>query len=317
MNYTALWPTDTTFSVSTTKTNGELLSSTHKAIFDTTGVIVDGGGYTFDFPSTLTTALIVNNNCSVTLKNTLLRNMHVSHLSVGTGSALILGDNTTVSISHDQVLTMTLTFSGNSIFKGEKNIVDLASGTISVLSGGALKICNLTLTNVTSSSFSCQDNTASLIFENSSIQVPTLCNLQTGTFLVKGDVEITGGGTFAYTGSLTNSIDTYSCLAITNNTTLRHAPSNTNQKLFSFSNKTSRLALTNSTLDVTTTGLRLTNGTLFIDGGATITSAATVTAQGVFFGDGASSTNDLDIDIQPGAILNIASGFLTYDNKGG
>ena len=316
VNCTSLWPSDVTFSVSTTKYNNEDLSPTRRAVFDTSGIILNGGGYAFNFPTMLSAVFIINDSCSITLSNVLLRNFHSSHLSIGSQSSLIFGNNTTVAINQDQILSTTYTFSGNTILKGESNILDLATGTLAVRSGGVLKVCNLVLKNLTSTSFSCQDNTASFIFENCSLQIPTLVNFQTGTFFVKGNVEISGGGIFAYTGSLTNSIDSCANLFV-NNATLRHAPSNTNQQAFYFTNKTSKLALINATLDITTTGVRLTNGTLYIDGNTTIASAATNTAQGIFLGDGSSSANDLDIDIQPGAIINLASGYLTYDNKSG
>ena len=76
----------------------------------------------------------------------------------------------------------------------------------------------------------------------------------------------------------------------------------------------SQLYLNGCTLSSTTTGLRLTVGTLAIDGLNIIENAGAVSlSQGVAFGDGTLS-DDLNIDIRPGGSINVVSGILDYQN---
>lgn len=316
--YSSLWTTNDILSSSSTLISNNYISSSKKLIFDTTGVSLDGNGYSLVFPSltsTPTTVLVINDGVSATITNSTLDNLNFSLIGIGAGSSLIFGNNTSLLVKQDQTVTSAWSFGGTTTFQGLNNILDVSGGgAFSVQAGGILKVSNLILKGVSSSTFACADNTASIIFENTTLNIPTACSITTGSFLVKGTVEVSGGGTLSIAGSTTNTIDVNSNLIFSNNSTLNYAPSTANQSLLAMIDKSSRLSLINSTLTVSTTGMKLTKGTLYVDGGSSISSAATVAAEGIYFGDGVSSVNDLDVDLQPGTPLNLTSGILVYGN---
>lgn len=316
--YSSLWAANDILSSSSTLVSNNYISASKKLIFDTSGTSLDGNGYSLTFPSltsTPTSVLVINDGVSATITNSTIDNINFGLISVGAGSSLVFGNNTSLFIKQDQTITSAWSFAGSTIIQGSNNILDVSGGgSFAVQAGGVLKISNLILKGVSSSTFSCANNTASIIFENTTLNVPSACSITTGSFIVKGAVEVSGGGTLSIAGSTTNTIDVNSNLIFSNNSTLNYSPSIASQSLLSMTDKTSVLSLINSTLTVSTTGLQLTKGTLYVDGGSSISSAATVESEGIYFGDGISSSNDLDVDLQPGTPLNLTSGILVYKN---
>lgn len=317
MMYQALWPNDVTYSANYTLLWDEFLSGTHRAIFDTTGVVLDGGGYRFSFPASQEAVVVVNDFCAVTIQNILLDNLEVANISLGSGSSLTFGNNTVIQLKQNQVLTTTWKFSGVCSIVGQNNSLDLASGVLQVQAGATLNISNLTLSNVSTPSITCLSSASSINFNNVRILMSGNCNFTTGTFSVTNKLNIGGPYTFSMQTSLASTIYTNSELIIEPGTVFSYAPTVANQNLLILTDKSSKLSLIEATMNVTTTGLRLSKGTLWVDGASFLTSAATVAAEGVYFGDGASSANDLTIDTQPAASLTLTSGQLIYDNLGG
>ncbi len=317
MVYQALWPSDVTYSANYTLLWDEFLTSAHKAIFDTTGITLDGGGYRFVFPANTSSVLVVNNSCTVTLQNIILDNLNANNISLGTSSTVTFGNNTVVLIKQNQTLTSTWRFSGTASLIGQNNSLDLAAGVLLVGSGGTLNITNLTLSNVTSSSFSLGSSTSSINFNNVRILMSGNCNFTTGFMTVTNKLNIGGPYIFALQTSVASTIGTNSEIYLEPTTTFSYSPTIANQNLLVFTDRSSKLSLMEATLGVTTTGMRLSKGTLWVDGASNLNSAATVTAEGIYFGDGSSAANDLTIDTQPAASLTLAAGQLIYDNLGG
>ncbi len=312
---------DVTYSSGTTLTSDLRLSLSQRAIFNAT-LTLNGSGFLYDFPSTPDPVLIVNNSFTATLQNLLLRNFSTSHLSLGSGSSIIFGDKTVLQLLFDQTLTQTLNFSGSSNIIGNQNTVDLGTGKIVINAGGSLRFCNIKLKNITNLNLVCADNTASMIFENTTISIPNKWNFSTGSFSVLKNVKITDG-IFCYASGMSSTIKQNSSLIFTNNLTFSYDPAKLSGQAvasktnLTFSDTSSWLFLDNSSLFITSTGMHLCKGSLGIIGKNILYSDATLSAsEGLCFGDGTSITNDLNVTNfnSPSASLDIKRGSATYQN---
>ena len=74
------------------------------------------------------------------------------------------------------------------------------------------------------------------------------------------------------------------------------------------------MRLTGGTLHASTTGLNLFKGSLRVDNDSCITSDAIIDAEAISFGDGLSSANNFNIEVEPAALLQIKSGRVLYNN---
>jgi hypothetical protein len=77
-------------------------------------------------------------------------------------------------------------------------------------------------------------------------------------------------------------------------------------------NETSNLYLKGCILSSTTTGMRLTNGTLLAESKNFLINTGTSLSEGICFGDGVAS-DDLHINLLPGATLEV-EGILDVQN---
>jgi hypothetical protein len=79
--------------------------------------------------------------------------------------------------------------------------------------------------------------------------------------------------------------------------------------------QSSRLFIDGCTLSSTTTGMRLTRGTLIADHKNFLDNAgATSISEGFAFGDG-NPDHDLSIEVKPGGSLNLIAGQWDYQNS--
>ena len=98
------------------------------------------------------------------------------------------------------------------------------------------------------------------------------------------------------------------------NTTFKYAPSNDSRDLLMLFDKTSELYLDGSSLESTTTGLRLTNGSIIVENkNFLINDGAVSLSEGFAFGN-QEAESDLNIIIKPGATVQLVSGLLDYQN---
>jgi hypothetical protein len=110
-------------------------------------------------------------------------------------------------------------------------------------------------------------------------------------------------------------------MLVDNGMTFSYAPRIANRDLIKMENASAVMHLDNATLASTTTGLRLTTGTLILDGTCTTTNydpvtgyPATSDSQAIAFGQAGLAANELTIIFNAGGVLNVAAGKLLYDN---
>jgi hypothetical protein len=127
-----------------------------------------------------------------------------------------------------------------------------------------------------------------------------------GHFDLVGDLTISGEGfVFAYQSTQTSRILAGATLTLDLNVTFSYDPPIASNGLLQMISNSAMIALNNATLFATAKGLKLTTGTLAIDGASNLISQGINAAQAIQFGDGVSSANDLAIYWWPAGILNL------------
>jgi len=134
-----------------------------------------------------------------------------------------------------------------------------------------------------------------------------------GQLFIHDDVVITGSSRFIYKSVNPFFIDYLSNLFMDLGTTFYYDPSSVNRDLMIMNDETSRFYLHGATLKSTTTGMRLTKGTLVVDHKSYIESDAISVSEAVSFGDG-TAAGDFNIEIMPGGSIWLSSGILDYNN---
>lgn len=111
----------------------------------------------------------------------------------------------------------------------------------------------------------CGGNSARLALDNVGIKLTDDFVFLKGQLFVHRDVFITGTNHFVYKSPKPLFIDNQSILAFDIGTSFTFAPTSTDQKLLVFKDATSGLYLNGSTFNTTSTGVRLTKGSIFVD----------------------------------------------------
>jgi hypothetical protein len=162
-----------------------------------------------------------------------------------------------------------------------------------------------------------QDTSSALTLDNVRVNLLDDYQFSNGSLKVLGDVALTGTQAFIYSTSMGSTIDRDSCLAIESGMTFSYDPSYARKDGLYFVDETARLALSQSTLKVTTTGMSLTRGTLQLRGVNTLSSDAGNRLEAFEIGDG-TAAGDLNIEkLDGGAKLIASSGIVIYKNTDG
>lgn len=111
----------------------------------------------------------------------------------------------------------------------------------------------------------CGGNSARLALDNVGLKFADDFVFLKGQLFVHRDVFVTGTNSFIYKSPKPLFIDNQSLLAFDIGTSFTFAPTTTDQKLLVFKDATSGLYLNGSTFNTTSTGVRLTRGTLYLD----------------------------------------------------
>ena len=199
------------------------------------------------------------------------------------------------------------------VIDGRGSVLDLNNNDIVVLAGASLLIKDAHVVGLSNGTLRCQDNSASLIFQNTTLFLEDDFTFSIGSFQTVEDVVISGTGTFIYQSTQSSTIGAFSRLKIDHGITFSYDPVDASRDLLLFTDSTSSPFLFNCTLFSTATGMQLTQGTLVLDGRVVFESDASNQNEGIQFGDG-SAVNDLVIDVMPGAEMELASGYLDYQN---
>ncbi|MFA5075507.1 MAG: hypothetical protein WC436_05400 [Candidatus Babeliales bacterium] len=281
---------------------------------------IDGNGHVINF-AIAGGVLIIPDSTTITTTNVVLRGFSPSNVTLGTDSAFIFNDGTIIELLDNEDLNQTWSFAGNVVLNGFGNELKLQSrlDRINVIGDDSrLIIQDLKLEDVRYSNVHCTHRNGAMTLRNCEIFLDYDYSFTMGTIQFEQDVAIRGTNAFIYETTFGSTIDSNCNLLFDLGTTFSYAPTRATRDLLIMIDESSLLKFDGATLHSTTTGLRLTKGTVVLDHKNYIynqdgTGAASSTSQAVCFGDG-TATNDVNIAIMPAANIELKSGVLIYDN---
>lgn len=248
--------------------------------------------------------------------------------SIGAGRYDVTNTLNKMILQQGGVLSVSGSY--NTIFGGDPSLNNVKTLNIIFANGSSLVYQENTSFSLTASQLSLlgkfftirfMDNTATLSLGNVTWIQDKEFTMTNGRFDVLGRWDIVGSTTFCYAGTKTCTITQFGTMHVDNGMTFSYAPRVNARDLIWMENNAAAIQLTNATLASTTTGMRLTQGTLILDGTCTITNynpatgvQATSDSQAVAFGKGKALKNELTVILYPSSSLNIAAGKLYYDN---
>jgi hypothetical protein len=160
------------------------------------------------------------------------------------------------------------------------------------------------------------DNNCTLTLGNVTWVQDDTFTLSNSHFEVLGAWALVGTSTFAYTSGRASTITSFGNLYLDAGMTFSYAPLHSaNRDLIVMENSDALLTVNNATLASTTTGMRLTKGTIDIEGTCwTINDGAVAASEGIALGDG-DPAHDVIINFGSSATLNAQSGVFVYHNQ--
>jgi WD40 repeat protein len=223
-------------------------------------------------------------------------------------------DSVNIHLREDLNWFAPVEISGSCVIDGGGSSISFENGGyLTVTTGASLFIKNARLyregelTNI-----SCHADDSSITFSGCTIGLRHPFEFSKGSLKFVHDVVFSGTNKFIYSSRMTSTIAMKSKLKCDLGATLSYDAPTANRDLFYMSNETSILYLNNCTVHSTSTGLRLTKGTLILENDVTFSAEGSVPSESISLGDG-TSQNDLNIKIMSEAEANCYGAF-RYDN---
>jgi len=268
---------------------------------------------------TLGTDLIFQNVTNLATSGYFQGNEHVLDLSQSVTGLPATYDTTL----HDTQLFLNadLNIPGNLIIKGDctidgrgSRIVLSTDSHIMVRPQATLTLKNIELDGIREHSIWCDDNSGALVFDNMRWVQDENYTFSIGSFKVLNTADFTGPLTFIYDSALTSTIDSDSCWSFHDIVTLTIGRKNgfDDREPLYFEDITSVLKMENSTLNITSSGMRLERGTLFCDGEVGFDVDCTHINGSLVFGDG-TVANDMKVKLCPNAAFTVVGGDIIYN----
>lgn len=274
--------------------------------------LLDGATVEFNITNPIVGTINLNDTGTLYLQNDLHLSTEITGgLIAGNGYSILLQDNGFVT--DNAILQIT----SDTVINGQGN--DFSIGSLSQILVDAnvtLTLKNMTLKNTLNNSglpfILLSDASSQLALDDVTICPHEDFYFTEGQLFLHNDVVFTGTNWLRYNSDAAMYIDTFATLYFDTGTSFAYAPTGTNDRaLIHMTDKTSRLFLDGATLDATTIGVQLTNGTLVLDhknnfynGGA---------SGAITFGNGV-AVNDLNVELMPAASVQMMSGTLEYQN---
>lgn len=280
-------------------------------------VTVDGAQFSLNFArDPLSPIFTIAADKKVTFTKISLKNFPVDSgsISFASGSELILGDQTTVELGGSAILNTTWQCVGSTVVYGNGSTLTLGeNGNIVLSPGASILFDNITLKNVHDYNIKCMDDHCTVSFGNVKWQQDNDYSFTCGKLYIRDMLELSGTSTFNYATTQTSTIASLGELKVGNGMTFKYNPPTANKQQLVLTDTLSYLTLDSGCLAVTTTGMRLTKGTLHVSGiGVLRNYGALSQSQAIIFGDG-NTSNDLTVKLDPSAVLDVQSGILLFD----
>lgn len=230
-----------------------------------------------------------------------------------TGPNPITFRNSELFFNSDLNILVPVHFAGKNILNLDGNTITFGQyGQIILDAQSSLIIQNAVISNIVNSNFQIADNLCSLGLSYVKWQQSSDVTWNKGQLDIFADVLITGSKTLSYTSTATTTIYAPASLIFDSNTTFSYNPSNASKTLIQFDSQAASLHLYESLL-YAPTGLRLTKGTLTLEGLCQLKANTIDINQGIWIGDG-TSINDVRLRILAESGLYASSGYVVYKN---
>ncbi len=236
-----------------------------------------------------------------------------------TSAGKINGGGYTLKLTNSFVVPNSghpLKFTGNAVVDGGGQVVSFDPGAyLLVDSGMSVTLRNMILRLPVLSRSNNQEtltlagNTSCLTLQNVTVSLEANYVFSTGHLFVDNDVIMSGNHSFSYSSDKAMTIQQDSMLYFDTGSKFAYAPSVANRDLVRMTDATSKLFLNGATLSSTSTGLRLTKGTLVIDNKNEVRADGSTLSNAIAFGNG---IDDLTINVMPGGSIDVKTGCLDY-----
>lgn len=232
--------------------------------------------------------------------------------SGNTVSSFIL-DNVSFILDNDMSWRMSTTIQGECLIDARGNRIALeGNGVLSISSGAQLAIENAELSGLTDQTFRCLVDNSSIVLRDCTIHLDNDFTFDKGSILFDRDVIISGTNQFIYSSSQTSTIASNSTLVFDSDTTFKYSPPIANRDLLYMTDEVAFLYLNNCTLHSTSTGLRFTRGTVFLENIVTFSCDGTEDSESICFGNG-TAADDVTVNVLSNADINVYGG-ICYEN---
>ncbi|MHC4753226.1 MAG: WD40 repeat domain-containing protein, partial [Planctomycetota bacterium] len=223
-------------------------------------------------------------------------------------------DNVNIYLSEDLNWHAPVEVSGSCVIDGGGSSISFENGGyLTVTTGASLFIKNARLYRESElTNISCYADDSSITFSGCTIGLRHPFEFSKGSLKFVHDVVFSGTNKFTYSSKMTSSIAMNSTLKFDLGATLSYDPPIADRGLFYMPNETAMIHLDSCTVHSTSTGLRLTKGTLILENDVTFSAEGSVPSESISLGDG-TSQNDLTIKIMSEAEANCYGAF-RYDN---
>ncbi|MFH1643666.1 MAG: WD40 repeat domain-containing protein [bacterium] len=206
-------------------------------------------------------------------------------------------------------------FNGKSSINANNHVIYLnILGNIKVYGNSTLKLKNIIFKDVSADNITNLSNSGKIIFDNVTLIPKRNITFPLGTFEIYNDLNISGNYIFYYQSNKQSTIHSGASIQLKDNATFSYSPSSASNNLIIMEDETSTIYLNEGSFHSTSTGCQLTKGKLKVKGDCSIISDATIKSNGIKFGDGINSNNNLNIDIESSSNLSLISGHLAYKN---
>ena len=216
---------------------------------------------------------------------------------------------------NDLTISETLKFQGNCILNGHGSEIYLNNnGKIIIAPNSTLKIQHTTLSGISTNKIICESNSSKLILDSIEWYQDGNYSFTQGSLKIQNTVAFGGGYIFSYESSQTSTIDVDSAWKIFDNSQLsigRYLATNFIEPLY-FEDFSSQLFLDNCTLNITSSGMCISRGSVYCDRDVIIQPNSTTTNNGLILGNGIEN-EDAIFKFYPGSIIYFENGHITYN----
>ncbi|MFH0898907.1 MAG: hypothetical protein V1855_04980, partial [bacterium] len=224
-------------------------------------------------------------------------------------------EDTKVFLNSDLYLDGIVIVKGNCTINGRKNrILFKPGGHIVINPGATLRLKNVELDGVLEDSLWCVNDSAALYLDNMRWAQDANYTFSRGSITFANTVEFVGPHTFCYESDSTSTIQSDSMWNLSDIVTLSIGRKNGfyDREPLYFTDSTSIMKIENSTLQITSSGMKLTRGTLLGDGEVNFDVQCTHSNGALMLGDG-TAQNDFMLKLYPEAAFKLVGGDIVYN----